>query len=132
MDKEIHTIMELVGNKHKYTYFIVIMNLIFWMNVSIYNYSLAFIEVMPKVQYIKGNKVESGKLTYDICDHYDYNVTEDYKYSMITDFEDGTECNKLKVSLIGTINSIGILLGNFLFHFIALKFGYKNIIIFKF
>ena len=55
-------------------------------------------------------------------------MREDYKYSIITDFEDGTECNKLKNSLIGTINSIGILLGNFLFHIIAGKFGYKNIL----
>ena len=47
---------------------------------------------------------------------------------MITDFEDGTECNKLKNSLIGTFNSIGILFGNFLFHEISGKFGYKNML----
>ena len=65
---------------------------------------------------------------YIICDKYDFIINEDYKYSIITDFEDGTECNKLKNSLIGTINSIGILLGNFLFHMISGKFGYKNIL----
>ena len=128
MDKDIHTIMELVGNKHKYTIFVVIMNLILWMNVSVFNYSLAFIETKPQVSYIKGNENFKEKLTYDICDSYDFNITKKYDYSIITDFEDGTECHKLKTSLIGTINSIGILLGNFLFHIIAGKFGYKNIL----
>ena len=128
MDKDIHTIMELVGNKNKFTIFIIVMNLILWINVSVLNYSLAFIETKPKVTYVKDNEEITSKLDYEICDKYDYIVKEDYKYSIITDFEDGTECNKLKNSLIGTINSIGILLGNFLFHMISGKFGYKNIL----
>ena len=128
MDKDIHTIMELVGNKNKFTIFVIIMNLFLWINVSVLNYSLAFIETKPKVTYIKDNKEVTSKLDYEICDKYDYIIKEDYKYSIITDFEDGTECNKLKNSLIGTINSIGILLGNFLFHMISGKFGYKNIL----
>ena len=104
------------------------MNLFLWINVSVLNYSLAFIETKPKVTYIKDNKETTSKLDYEICDKYDYIIKEDYKYSIITDFDDGTECNKLKNSLIGTINSIGILLGNFLFHMISGKFGYKNIL----
>ena len=72
---------------------------------------------------MKDGQPTTEKLTYDICDKYDLIIKEDHKYSIITDFEDGTECNKLKNSLIGTINSIGILLGNFLFHIIAGKFG---------
>jgi predicted MFS family arabinose efflux permease len=47
---------------------------------------------------------------------------------MLMDFEDGTECDKLKNSIIGTINSIGVLLGNFLFHILSEKFGYKNLL----
>ena len=128
MDKDIHTIMELVGNKNKFTIFVIIMNLFLWINVSVLNYSLAFIETKPKVTYIKDNKEVTSKLDYEICDKYDYIIKEDYKYSIITDFEDGTECNKLKNSLIGTFNSIGVLLGNFLFHMISGKFGYKNIL----
>ena len=128
MDKDIHTIMELVGNKNKFTIFVIIMNLFLWINVSVLNFSLAFIETKPKVTYIKDNKEVTSKLDYEICDKYDYIIKEDYKYSIITDFEDGTECNKLKNSLIGTFNSIGVLLGNFLFHMISGKFGYKNIL----
>lgn len=128
MDKDIHTIMELVGNKHRFTIFIIAMNLFLWINVSVLNFSISFIETKPKVTYIKNNEEITSKLDYEICDKYDFIVREDYKYSIITDFEDGTECNKLKNSLIGTINSIGILLGNFLFHIIAGKFGYKNIL----
>ena len=128
MDKDIHTIMELVGNKNRFTIFIIGMNLFLWINVSILNYSLAFIETKPKVTYIKDGNEITEKLKYNICDKYDFIIKEDYKYSIITDFEDGTECNKLKNSLIGTINSIGILLGNFLFHMISGKFGYKNIL----
>ena len=128
MDKDIHTIMELVGNKQRFTIFIIVMNLVLWINVSVLNYSLAFIETKPKVTYIKDGHVTTEKLTYDICDKYDFIIKEDHKYSIITDFEDGTECNKLKNSLIGTINSIGILFGNFLFHMISGKFGYKNIL----
>ena len=128
MDKDIHIIMELVGNKHRFTIFIIAMNLFLWINVSVLNFSISFIETKPKVTYIKNNEEITSKLDYEICDKYDFIVKEDYKYSIITDFEDGTECNKLKNSLIGTINSIGILLGNFLFHIIAGKFGYKNIL----
>ena len=128
MDKDIHTIMELVGNKHRFTIFIIVMNLILWINVSVLNFSLAFIETKPKVTYMKDGQATTEKLTYDICDKYDFIIKEDHKYSIITDFEDGTECNKLKISLIGTLNSIGILLGNFLFHIISGKFGYKNIL----
>ena len=128
MDKDIHTIMELVGNKHRFTIFIIVMNLILWINVSVLNFSLAFIETKPKVTYTKDGQPTTEKLTYDICDKYDFIIKEDNKYSIITDFEDGTECNKLKISLIGTLNSIGILLGNFLFHIISGKFGYKNIL----
>ena len=128
MDKDIHTIMELVGNKHRFTIFIIVMNLVLWINVSVLNFSLAFIETKPKVTYKKNGQATTEKLTYDICDKYEYIIKEDHKYSIITDFEDGTECNKLKISLIGTLNSIGILLGNFLFHMISGKFGYKNIL----
>ena len=128
MDKDIHTIMELVGNKHRFTIFIIVMNLVLWINVSVLNFSLAFIETKPKVTYMKDGQPTTKKLTYDICDKYDFIIKEDHKYSIITDFEDGTECNKLKISLIGTLNSIGILLGNFLFHIISGKFGYKNIL----
>ena len=128
MDKDIHTIMELVGNKHRFTIFIIVMNLVLWINVSVLNFSLAFIETKPKVTYMKDGQATTEKLTYDICDKYEYIIKEDHKYSIITDFEDGTECNKLKISLIGTLNSIGILLGNFLFHIISGKFGYKNIL----
>ena len=128
MDKDIHTIMELVGNKHRFTIFVIIMNLILWINVSVLNYSLAFIETKPEVQYQDGNELVKEKLTYDTCDNEDYIVTKKYEYSIITDFKDGTECNKLKISLIGTFNSIGILLGNFTFHILAGLFGYKNIL----
>ena len=128
MDKDIHTIMELVGNKHRFTIFIIVMNLVLWINVSVLHFSLAFIEAKPKVTYMKDGQPTTEKLTYDICDKYEYIIKEDHKYSIITDFEDGTECNKLKISLIGTLNSIGILLGNFLFHIISGKFGYKNIL----
>ena len=128
MEKDIHTIMELVGNKHRFTIFIIVMNLVLWINVSVLNFSLAFIETKPKVTYMKDGQPTTEKLTYDICDKYDFIIKEDHKYSIITDFEDGTECNKLKISLIGTLNSIGILLGNFLFHIISGKFGYKNIL----
>ena len=130
MEKDIHTIMELVGNKHKFTIFIIAMNLFIWINTSVLNYSLPFIEAKPKVTYIKDNKEVTSKLDYDICDQYDYIIKEDYKYSIITDFEDGTECNKLKNSIIGTINSIGVLLGNFLFHILSERFGYKNLLFF--
>lgn len=128
MEKDIHKIMELVGNKHRYIIFIIIMNLILWINVSVLNYSLAFIEAKPEVEYNDGSETKSAKLNYEICDKYDYIVTKDYKYSIITDFKDGTECNKLKNSLIGTFHSLGVLLGNFLFHVVTGKFGCKRIL----
>ena len=128
MDKDIHKIMELVGNKHRYIIFIIIMNLVLWINVSVLNYSLAFIEAKPEVVYNDGTETKESKLNYEICEKYEYEVTKDYKYSIITDFKDGTECNKLKNSLIGTFHSLGVLIGNFLFHVVTGKFGYKRIL----
>ena len=127
MDKDIHKIMELAGNKNKYTKFVIVVNLILWMNVSVLTFSLAFLETKPQVEYLKGGQVTHEKLNYDICEN-DFTVKKDYEYSIITDFKDGTECNKLKNSLIGTLNSIGILIGNFVFHYIAANLGYKNIL----
>ena len=81
MDKDIHTIMELVGNKHRFTIFIIVMNLVLWINVSVLNFSLAFIETKPKVTYMKDGQATTEKLTYDICDKYDFIIKEDHKYS---------------------------------------------------
>jgi predicted MFS family arabinose efflux permease len=130
MDKDIHKIMELVGNKHRYVIFVIIMNLIIWINVSVVNYSLAFIETKPEVSYTDGSETKNTKLNYEICEKFNYTVTKDYKYSIITDFKDGTECNKLKNSLIGTFHSLGVLLGNFLFQVIPAKIGYKNLLVY--
>ena len=130
MDKDIHKIMELVGNKQCYIIFIIIINLILWINVSVVNYSLAFIETKPEVVYNDRGNIIAKKLNYEICDKYEYIITKDYKYSIITDFKDGTECNKLKNSLIGTFHSFGVLLGNFLFQVIPAKMGYKNLLVY--
>lgn len=130
MDKDIHKIMELIGNKHRYIVFIIIMNLVLWTNVSVVNFSLAFIETKPEVTYMDGNEMKNTKLNYEICEKYKYNITKDYKYSIITDFKDGTECNKLKNSLIGTFHSFGVLLGNFLFQVIPAKIGYKTLLVY--
>ena len=128
MEKDIHTIMELAGNKHKFTIFLIAMNLFIWINTSVLNYSLPFIEAKPKVTYTKNNEEVTSKLDYDICDNYEFHIKDNPDYSMLMDFEDGTECDKLKNSIIGTINSIGVLLGNFLFHILSEKFGYKNLL----
>ena len=120
--------MELAGNKHKFTIFLIAMNLFIWINTSVLNYSLPFIEAKPKVTYTKNNEEVTSKLDYDICDNYEFHIKDNPDYSMLMDFEDGTECDKLKNSIIGTINSIGVLLGNFLFHILSEKFGYKNLL----
>ena len=120
--------MELAGNKHKFTIFLIAMNLFIWINTSVLNYSLPFIEAKPEVTYTKNNEEVTSKLDYDICDNYEFHIKDNPDYSMLMDFEDGTECDKLKNSIIGTINSIGVLLGNFLFHILSEKFGYKNLL----
>ena len=79
MDKDIHTIMELVGNKNKFTIFIIVMNLFLWINVSVLNFSLAFIEAKPEVSYIENGKEITSKLNYEICDQYDYIIKKDFK-----------------------------------------------------
>ena len=130
MDNDIYKIMELVGNKNCYVIFIIIMNLIIWVNVSVVNFSLPFIEAKPEVVYEKDGQIIESKLNYEICENNIFNVTKDYEYSIITDFKDGTECNKLKNSLIGTFHSFGIVLGNFLFQVIPSKLGYKNLLVY--
>ena len=130
MDKDIHKIMELVGNKHCFVIFVIIINFVIWINTSTINYSVAFIEAKPEVEYEDNGKNVASKLNYEICEKYKYNVTKDYKYSMITDFKDGTECNQLKTSLIGTVLSFGVFLGNFLFQVIPSKIGFKNLLVY--
>ena len=67
----------------------------------------------------KDNETVVESLDYDICDweKSKYTVVESYDFSWIIDLN--IECDQFKVSLIGTLISVGLLLGACSYSFIT-------------
>ena len=129
MEQDIHELVSLAGHRNKYQAFIVGIVFLIWVNTSVINYSLAFLESMPEITHVveeNGSQIiKAETLTYEICDK-DYEVKHRHEHSAFTDFNDGTECHQLKVSLIGTVNYIGSTLGNIFFGSISNLIGMKR------
>ena len=129
MEQDIHELVSLAGHRNKYQAFIVGIVFLIWVNTSVINYSLAFLESMPEITHVveeNGSQtLKAETLTYEICDE-DYDVKQRYEHSAFTDFNDGTECHQLKVSLIGTVNYIGSTIGNIFFGSISNLIGMKR------
>ena len=130
MEQDIHELMTLAGHRNRYQVFVLVIVFIIWVNTSVINYSLAFIESMPKITHIVEENGEliskTETLNYEICDKNDYEITKKYEYSAFTNFNDGTECQQLKVSLIGTVNYVASALGNIFFGMVSNSMGMKR------
>lgn len=128
MQSNINKLVSLAGNNNRYQYFVAIMCFFYWFNFELLGFSLAFLENPPMVSYFDAEKNETTveSLDYDICDWEDntYTIVETYKYSWVIDL--GIECEKLKVSLIGTFVSLGMLLGAVLYSYVIKFVGQKK------
>lgn len=131
MDHHISELLTLSGNKHRYQYFITILFFVYWLSLTSLIFSLAFLENQPVVSVYdpSSNKTVVESLSYETCDNpsVSYEVVETYKYSWVIDL--GIQCEKLKVSLIGTMLSAGSLLGAIFYSFFTKRFGEKNVIL---
>ena len=130
MEQDIHELVSLAGHRSRYQAFIVGIVFLIWVNTSVFNYSLAFLESMPKISHTteeNGEKTTKNvTLTYELCEKEGYEIIQKYEHSAFTDFNDGTECEQLKVSLIGTVNYIGSTIGNIFFGTISNCMGMRR------
>ena len=115
MEVEIQKIIKLAGNEHRYQYLIVFLCFLFWGFAPIFSCVLGFLENTPSVSYydVDNNETTVESMDYDICDDWDtglYEIVETPKYSWAIDL--GIECDKMKISILGTLVSIGSLIGS--------------------
>ena len=131
MEEEIAQLVALAGNKNRYQYFIAFLCFLFWVNLTVLAFSLGFLENKPLISYYDAEKNETTveSMEYDHCDwdKSNYTIVETYKFSWVINL--GLECEKLKVSLIGTFTSIGALLGAILYSSFTKRFGAKKVIL---
>ena len=123
-----YKLIALAGNQHCYQYIIAVICFLFWFNIYILDFSLGFLENPLAVSYFdeKNNETVVESLDYDICDweKSKYTVVESYDFSWIIDLN--IECDQFKVSLIGTLISVGLLLGECSYSFITKWLGQKQ------
>lgn len=131
MEEEIAQLVALAGNKNRYQYFIAFLCFLFWVNLTVLAFSLGFLENKPLISYYDAEKNETTveSMEYDHCDwdKSNYTIVETYKFSWVINL--GLECEKLKVSLIGTFTSIGALLGAIFYSSFTKRFGEKKVIL---
>lgn len=123
-----YKLVSIAGNQHCYQYFMAVVCFLFWFNINILDFSLGFLENPPSVSYYDEEKNETvvESLDYDICDWEKsrYTIVETYKFSWIIDLN--IECDQFKVSIIGTLVSVGLLLGASTYSFITKWLGQKR------
>ena len=123
-----YKLISIAGNQHCYQYFMAVVCFLFWFNINILDFSLGFLENPPAVSYFdkENNETVVESLDYDICDweKSEYEIVETYDFSWIIDLK--IECDQFKVSLIGTLVSVGLLIGACSYSFITKWLGQKK------
>ena len=123
MEEKIEKLLGHAGGAGRYQIIILIVGFFIWASLTIHGTSIPMLEAMPKVK-IDNNTEE--KLTYDICKQ-KYEIIETYDFSWI--IEQGIECNKAKVSLIGFSIYGGLTCGSLVFSLMTKYFTYTTLII---
>ena len=114
MEQEIQKIMKVAGNEHRYQFLIIFLCFLIWAFAPMFSCVLGFLENTPSVSYYDGKENETvvEPMDYDICD-WDksiYVIVEEPKYSWAIDLN--IECDKMKISMLGMLVSLGSLLGS--------------------
>ena len=70
MEHNIEKLVSLVGNQHRYQYFIGIICFLFWFNTTMVSFSLGFLENKPLISYYDKDNNETivEGMSYDTCD----------------------------------------------------------------
>ena len=131
MEDKIEKIMNSPGYKNRYQYFVGGLIFLSWIFANMITASLAYLENTSKVRYFDKEKNEEieESLSYDICEKYkdNYEIVETYGYSWVIDA--GIECDRTKVSLIGTVCYTGNMLGALFYTFLSKLFGLKKTLV---
>ena len=131
VEENLSILIKLTGNQNRYQYFIGTICFLFWFNTTMLSFILGFLENKQLVSYYDAEKNETTveSMDYDICDwdKSTYTIVETYKYSWVIDL--GIECKKIKVSLIGTLCSVGCLLGALTYSIFTKRFGQRKVIL---
>lgn len=127
MEQEIRKIIKLAGNEHRYQYLILLLCFLFWGFAPIFSFVLGFLENTPSVSYFNREENETvvEPMDYDICNWNtsSYVVVDTPKYSWVVDLN--IECEKMKVSMLGTLASLGYLFGSSTSSTITEKLGQR-------
>lgn len=123
-----YKLISIAGNQNCYQNLIAILCFLFWLNVNILDFSLGFLENPSMVSFFdaKKNQTIVESIDYEICewDKSEYTVVETYDFSWVIDLN--IECDQLKVSIIGTLVSVGLLLGATTYSLITKCLGQKK------
>lgn len=131
MEIENKKLLKIVGDKGRYQYIILITFILCWGMLNNIGKILNFLELKEKVTYY--SKDEGKNITETIDDEIcklskdKYTVTETYDFSLVIDLN--IQCEKMKISLIGTICSVGYLFGALTFPYVLKLFGEKKTLI---
>lgn len=111
MDEEYQRIEKIVGNQHKYQFITLFICSIIWLSTSYISISVPFFEKKPKVSYYNStsSNYEIARLTYEICENYNYTIISSYDYSYTERYN--INCEEFKVGLLGGTISFAMLIG---------------------
>jgi MFS family permease len=131
MEDKIEKLFEKAGNSHKFQYIMLIMTFFIYFNMDVIAISLPYIETNPLVNYTNttsGEHFVRVPLNYTICESgFKFEIAEKYNFSWTTEFD--KECDKIVVSLIGSLAFTGTLIGSLILPLFANNIGRKNTVL---
>ncbi len=129
MDEEYKIIEKLVGDKHKYQKVTLLITMLVWFATSFIHTTVSYLEKKPNVRYYNTTSGEyiSDRLTYEICENYNYTIERTYDYSFANFYE--IDCNKLKIGFMGVTICFAVLIGAIIQTFLVNYVGRKRTLI---
>jgi MFS family permease len=131
MEEKVEILFATAGNAGRFQYIILFLTFAYWINVDIIPISLPYLEKNPLVNYTNttsGEYVQMVPLNYTICESgFNYVTAEKYNFSLTSEF--GKECDKIIVSLIGSLTFIGSFIGSATLPLFTNNIGRKNTVL---
>lgn len=131
MEDQKKKLLKLAGDKNRFQYIYLMIFLLSWALFNMLGIVLNFFETKQTVTFY--SKTEGKNITKEIDDEIcalqknEYSVVETNKFSLVIDLD--IQCDKMKISLIGTLCSVGYLIGALSYSYILNFFGEKKTLV---